>query len=116
MILVISRCSGDYIDSIDLTPLEIIYPEHHPFILLQITDDTTQRVLILCLQEVKREIIFPHAQLMILRKREELQPRIQAHLLSVINKIHALLRHLGVLRYTDALALLQRRTHIILHD
>jgi hypothetical protein len=81
MTLVISRCSGDYIDSIDLTPLEIIYPEHHPFILLQITDDITRRVLILCLQEVKREIIFPHAQLMILRKREELQPRIQAHLL-----------------------------------
>jgi hypothetical protein len=93
MAFVITRHSGDYIDSIDLTPLEIIYP----FILLQITDDTTQSVLILCLQEVKREI-FPHAQLMIVRKREELQPRIQAHMLSVITKIHAMLRYLGVLQ------------------
>ncbi len=60
----------------------------------------------LFLQEVKRDIIFRHTRLTGPRRREDLLPRIQAHLLLVMKKIDALRKHQGVLHYTDALALL----------
>jgi hypothetical protein len=40
---------------------------------------------------------------------------IQAHLISVINKICALPEYQGALQYSDALALLLRTTQVILH-
>jgi hypothetical protein len=116
LMLAISRHSGDFIPRIELTPLEIIFNKPHPSILLHVPDDTSRKVLILFLQEVKRDIIFRRAQLTEPRRREELQPRIQAHLLSVITKIQALLEYQGVLNYTDALALLRCMTHSVLND
>jgi hypothetical protein len=115
LMLAISRHSGDFIPRIELTPLEIIFYKPHPSILLHVPDGTTRKVLILFLQEVKRDI-FRRAQLNEPRRREELQPRIQAHLLSVITKIQALLEYQGVLNYTDALALLRRMSHSVLND
>jgi hypothetical protein len=65
---------------------------------------------------VLRDIIFRRAQLAEPRRREELQPRIQAHLLLVISKLQAFLEYQGVLNYTDALALLRRMAHSVLND
>ncbi len=90
-----------------LTPLEIVFNKPHPPILLHITDATTWKVLILYLQEIKQDIIYRRAQLQEPHRREELHPRIQAHLISVINnKISALLDYQGALQYSDDLALL----------
>jgi hypothetical protein len=114
--LAVSRHSGDFIPRIELTPLEIFVKKLHPSILLHVPDGTTRKVLILLLQEIKRDIIFCRAQLAEPRRREELQPRIQAHLLSVITKLQALLEYQGVLNYTDALALLRRMSHSVLND
>jgi hypothetical protein len=94
--LSLSRHSGDFIPRIDLTPLEIVFNKPHPSILLHVPDGTTRKVLILFLQEIKRDIIFRRAQLAEPRRREELQPRIQAHLLSVISKLQAFLEYQGV--------------------
>jgi hypothetical protein len=116
LMLAISRHSGDFIPRIELTPLEIIFNKPHPSILLHVPDGTTRKVLILFLLEVKRDIIFHRAQLSEPIRREELQPRIQAHLLSVITEIQALLEYQGVLNYTDALALLRRMSHSVLND
>jgi hypothetical protein len=114
--LSLSRHSGDFIPRIDLTPLEIVFNKPHPSILLHVPDGTTKKILILFLQEIKRDIIFRRAQLAELRRREELQPRIQAHLLSVISKLQSFLEYQGILNYTDALALLWRMEHSTLHD
>ncbi len=114
--LAVSRHSGDFIPRIELTPLEIVSNKPHPSILLHVPDGTTRKVLILFLQEIKRDIIFRRAQLAKPRRREELQPRIQAHLLSVITKLQALLEYQGVLNYTNALALLRRMSHSVLND
>jgi hypothetical protein len=97
---------------IDLTPLEIVFNKPHPSILLHVPDGTTRKIL----QEIKRDIIFRRAQLAEPRRREELPPRIQAHLLSVISKLQSFLEYQGVLNYTDALALLRRMAHSTLHD
>jgi hypothetical protein len=63
MNLAISRHTGDYIPNMVLTPLEIVFNKPYPSILLHITDATTRKVLILCLQEIKRDIIYQRAQL-----------------------------------------------------
>jgi hypothetical protein len=76
----------------------------------------TRKVFILFLQEVKRDIIFRRTQLSEPRCREELRPRIQTHLLSVITKIQALLEYQGVLNYNDALVLLRCMAHSVLND
>jgi hypothetical protein len=114
--LSLSRHSGDYIPRIDLTPLEIVFNKPHPSILLHVPDGTTRKILILFLQEIKRDIIFRRAQLAEPRRREELLPRIRAHLLSVISKLQSFLEYQGVLNFTDALALLRRMEHSTLHD
>jgi hypothetical protein len=93
--LSISTHTGDYIPNIVLTPLEIVFNKLHPSILLHIRDATTRKVLILLLQEIKCDIVFCHAQLQSPRRREELYPCKQAHLISVINKICSLLEYQG---------------------
>jgi hypothetical protein len=115
LMFAISRHSGDFVPRIELSPLEIIFNKPHPSILLHVPDGTTRKVLILFFQEEKRDIIFCRALLSEPRRREELQPRIQAHLLSVITKIQALLEYQGVLNYTDLLTLLQRMAHSVLN-
>jgi hypothetical protein len=114
--LSLSRHSGDFIPRIDLTPLEIVFNKPHPSILLHVPDGTTRKILILFIQEIKRDIIFRRAQLAEPRRREELLPRIRAHLLSVISKLQSFMEYQGVLNFADALALLRRMDHSTLHD
>jgi hypothetical protein len=83
--LALSHHSGEYIPVVVLTPLEIVFNKPHPSILLHIPD--------VLLQEIKRDIVYRRAQLQEPRHHEELHPRIQAHLLSVINKISSLLEY-----------------------
>ncbi len=96
MTLVISHHSGDYVPAMVLAPLEIVFNKPHPSILLHVKDATTRKVLILFLQEIKRDIIYRRAQLQEPRQREEMHPRIQAHLVSVINKVNARLEYQGI--------------------
>jgi hypothetical protein len=112
--LALSHYSGEYIPAVILTPLEIVFNKPHPSILLHVKDATTRKVLILLLQEIKRDIIYRRAQLQEPRRREELHPRIQAHLTSVINKITSLLEYQGTLQFRDGLSFLHRLSQIIL--
>ncbi len=91
----------DYIRNLVLTPLETVFNNPHPSILLHITWE----VLILLIQETKRDIIFHHAQQQTPIRREELLPQIQA-VVWVVNKIIALLEYQGVRQYSDLLSLL----------
>ncbi len=112
--LALSQYSGEYMPAVILTPLEIIFNKPHPSILLHVSDAITRKVLILLLQEIKRDIIYRRAQLQEPRRREELHPWIQAHLVSVINKISSLLEYQGTLQFADGLFFLQRLSRIIL--
>jgi hypothetical protein len=118
MTLAISQHTGDYIPNVVLTPLKIVFNKPHPSILLHIKDATspTRKVLILLLQENKRVTIFHHAQLQTKRRREELHPCIQAHLVSVVNKIIALLEYQGALQKSDSLSLLLWIIQVALHS
>ncbi len=114
--LAISYYSGDYVPAMVLSPLEIVFNKPHPSILLHVENATTRKVLILFLQEIKRDIIYRRAQLQEPRQREELHPRIQAHLVSVINKITALLEYQETLQFSDGLTLLKRLSRITLQE
>jgi hypothetical protein len=72
--LALSQYSGQYIPAVVRTPLEIVFNKPHPSILLHIPDTTTWKVLILFLQEIKRDIINRQAQLQEPVQREELLP------------------------------------------
>jgi hypothetical protein len=96
MTLAISQHIGEYVLNLVLTPLEIVLNKPHPSILLHIKDASTRKVLIILLQETKCDIIFRHAQLQTPRRREELHPILQAHLVSGFNKIIALLEYFKV--------------------
>jgi hypothetical protein len=61
--LAVSHHSGDYVPAMVLTPQEIVFNKPHPSILLHVTDATTRKVLILFLQETKRDIVYRRAQL-----------------------------------------------------
>jgi hypothetical protein len=112
--LALSHHSGEYIPVVVLTPLEIIFNKPHPSILLHVPDATTRKVLILLFQEIKRDIIYRRAQLQEPRRLEELHPRIQAHLVSVINKIASLLEYQGTVQFSDGLSFLKRLLQIVL--
>jgi hypothetical protein len=106
--LCLSHHTGDYIPSIALATLEIVYNKPHPSILLHLQAKIIQKVLILFFQEVKLDIIFVHAQLKA-KRRQELQMRKQAYLLSVL-KISKLLQHQSVITFFDALSFLRTRS------
>jgi hypothetical protein len=114
MTLAVPGHTGDYIPNMVLTPLELVFNKPHPSILLHITDATTRKVLILFLQEIKWDIIYRRAQLQEPHRREELHPHIQAHLISMINKISALLEYQGAVQLSDGLALLRHMSQVIL--
>jgi hypothetical protein len=114
--LAVSHHSSDYVPAMVLTPLEIVFNKLHPSILLHVKDATTRKVLILFLQEIKQDIIYRRAQLQEPRQREELHPRLQAHLVSAINKGTALLEYQGTLKFSDGLTLLKRLSRIILQE
>jgi hypothetical protein len=108
----LSHHTGDYNPSIALASLEIVYNKPHPSILLHLQATIMQKVLILFFQEVKLDIIFRHAQLKAIR-RQELQMRKQAYLLSVL-KISKLPQRQSVITFFDALSFL--RTRSLFHE
>ncbi len=60
-------------------------------------------------------VILLQTQLQTPRRRVELLPRIQAHLVLVISKIIALLEYKAVLQYSDSLSLLSLIIQVALH-
>ncbi len=65
--LSLSRNMGEYIPTIVLTLLELVFNKPHPSILLHLLNSNTRKVVILQLQEVKGDIFLRHAQLQSLR-------------------------------------------------
>jgi hypothetical protein len=97
LMLALSQHTGENILGIILRPQEIVFNKLHQSILLHLQDSKTQKVIILLLREIKRDTVYRHAQLKNPKRQEELQLRIQAHLLSVVKKVMAFLEYHGVL-------------------
>jgi hypothetical protein len=90
-----------------------VFNKPHPSILLHLQESNTWKVVIFLPEEVKRDIL---SRMHPSRRQEELQPRIQAHLVSVVKKFTALLEYQGILPFQDALSFLKHITYSGVHD
>jgi hypothetical protein len=86
---------GEHVSRIELTPKEIVYNKPHPSVLLFLQDSSDQKLTILIMQEVKRDIVFRRMNMP--QRPEEVTPlvRVQAHIHSVLTKLKSLLAYQG---------------------
>ena len=96
------------------TFLEIIYNKPHPVLKTHVENATTRTVIILLIQEIKRDIIYRRAQITQPRREPVFPQRIQAHILSSIQKVQSYLEYQGILAYNPGITLLQQLTQHIL--
>jgi hypothetical protein len=92
--------------SIDLTPKNIIFNKPHPAILLRINDKLVRNVVLIFIQEVKRDIFFRRMQLKKPQRQEVLMISIQAHILPVLQKLTALLEYQGIVENSAPISFL----------
>jgi hypothetical protein len=112
----IAQFTKEYTARIELTPKEIIYSKPHPAILLRISDKLVQYCILVMVQEIKRNIIFRRMQLTEPTRLEVPKIKLQAHLLSVIQKLISLLEYQGVVQNNTPISFLTTlNTTIIFH-
>jgi hypothetical protein len=94
----ITQYANVYTGRIELTSKEIIFNKPHPAILHRINDKLVRNVVLIFIQEVKRDIFFRRMQIKKPQKQEVLKIRIQAHILPVLQKLTALLEYQGIVQ------------------
>jgi hypothetical protein len=109
-----TQISGQQVARMNYTPKEIIYNTPHPTILLRIEDNSTRELLILLTQEVKRDLIYRR---MNIKENHHNRPtpliRVQAHILSIVEKIKHLLEYQGIVTNKKTLHVLSMMKAII---
>jgi len=109
-----TQISGQTVARMNYTPNEIIYNIPHPTILLRIEDAPTRELFILLTQEVKRDLIYRR---MNIREHNHNRPtplvRVQAHILSIVDKIKHLLEYQGIVTNKKTLHVLSMMKTII---
>jgi hypothetical protein len=94
----ITQFSNEYTARIELTPKEIIFNKPHPAIILRIADQLVRQIILVLIQEVKRDIVYRRMQLQESLRQEVFPVRIYAHLLSCTRKLTSLLEYQGVVQ------------------
>jgi hypothetical protein len=109
-----SETTGKQVARICLTPREIIYNVPHPSIALHFKDTQSIKSLIHYIQETKRDILYRRMNTRINQHGQQTPTiRIQAHILSVIKKLHSMLEYQGLLANKTALKMLNQMKRII---
>ncbi len=103
----ITQYANEYTARIELTPKEIIYNKPHPAILLRIPDKLVRYCILALVQEIKRNIIYRRMQLTEPSRQEVSRLRLQAHLLSVIQKLISLLEYQGIVQNNEPISFLK---------
>ncbi len=109
----IMQFTNEYTARIELTPKEIIFNEPHLAILIRISDKLIQYSILVVIQEIKRNIIFPRMQLTEPLGQEVPKIRMQAHLLSVIRKLISLLEYQKIVQNTATIFFLAALTNTV---
>jgi hypothetical protein len=94
----ITQYSNEFTARIEFTPKEIIFNKPHPAIMLRVSDKLIRNVILVLIQEIKRDVIFRRMQLNEPLWQEVPKIRMQAHLLSVIRKLTSLLEYQGIVQ------------------
>ena len=112
----IGSLTQNHIPRIDFLPVHITFNKIHPTIAVNIADKEMRQVMIMLVQETKREIYYrnqntPH------RNPTRVHPaRITAHLVSVIRKLGQLLKYQNLQKYRSSIAILEKIQSNLLHD
>jgi hypothetical protein len=99
---------GRHIARIELTPKEIIFNKPHPFLLLHLPEEKDRTMIIILVQEIKRDIVYRRMNMPLDPTRATPQVRIQAHLLSVLKKLQSLYSYQGIQQDSPPLILLNK--------
>jgi hypothetical protein len=103
----IANYSQQYVARINLTHLEIIFNKPHPSLLLFLAHKEDRMMIILLVQELKRDIIYRRMNLTQTdRETPTLHIRIYAHIASVMRKLQAQMEYQGKTENTRPLPLL----------
>ena len=112
----ISSLKQTLIPRIYFLPVHITFNKIHTTIATNITDKEMRQVMVMLVQETKREIYYrnqttPH------RNLERVHTaRIMAHLLSIIRKLSQLLKYQNLQKYLSSITMLERIQLTLLHD
>jgi hypothetical protein len=98
--------SGADIPRIQLTPREIIFNASHPSVTLHVKDALSRQTLTLLVQEVKRSIIHKRMNMTVNAGDPTPLTRIQAHILSTLNKVRSYIEYQGIFKHAEPLRLL----------
>ncbi len=109
----ITQYTNEYTARIELTPKEIIYNKPHPTILLRVSDKLVRYIILVIIQEIKRNIIFRRMQLTVASRQEVPRIRLQAHLLWVVRKLISLLEYQGIVQNNTPISFLTALNTVI---
>ena len=102
----LAQLNNEYVPRVQFTPAHIVFNKQHPSIMLHVKDPIGIKILILLVQETKREIYFRNQTTPHLRPIPVHRTRILAHLLSITKKLKQLLLYQGMKEDTVGLQLL----------
>jgi hypothetical protein len=102
----LTALSETHVARIELTPKEIIFNKPHPAILLYMTAAADRMLIIMLVQEIKRDIHFRRMNLPSQPNLPVHRTRIQAHIISVIKKLMSQYEYQGASPETSPMPLL----------
>jgi hypothetical protein len=106
--------STTYVPRVDLGQINIIYNIPHPSLLLYITDKEMRNVMLLLVQEIKRDIIYRRMNLPQSAQHVPHPQRLIAHLYSSIRRLHSYLQYIGTVNYCKPMQAIQHLREITL--
>jgi hypothetical protein len=99
--------TGQHVARINLTHLEIIFNKPHPSILTYLTNKKDRLLIIMLIQEIKRDILFRRMNITQRTPGPTTQIRIQAHVMSTLKKLQNQTEYQGNSENNPPLPLLQ---------
>ncbi len=106
--MLLNDISSDRVPRVELGQTNIIFNILHPSLLLHIHDKTSRNVILLLIQEVKRDIIFRRMNLTPSEQQITDPRRLAAHLDSTISRLRSYLQYIGLVKHMKAADLLSR--------
>jgi hypothetical protein len=108
----LNSTSREYVPRVEYTQLNIIYNVPHPSILIHIHDKLSRNTLLVLMQEMKRDIIFPRMSLPSSARQISDPQRLDAHLHSTLHRLHSYLQYIGLLKYVKVLKIIRSMIEI----
>jgi hypothetical protein len=102
----LNEVSEGEVPRIELGQTNIIFNIPHPSLLLHIQDTPSRNVILLLIQEMKRDLIFRRMNLPPSAQQVTDPRRLTAHIDSTIRRLRSYLQYIGLMKYKKAIDLL----------